>query len=89
MSKVPSTEVTVEVLLRNGREIFLTLELPRDEILETDVAITYIRKPEPYVREEHVIPRADLAYLHTRTLEPSQTPSPYRTLGKEAMAQPS
>jgi hypothetical protein len=77
--------VEVECLLKNGREVWLTLELPRDSVAESDGVVTYTRRPEDGLVEEHVIPRAEVAYLRQLTREVPEGTGIFRTLGQNEL----
>ena len=74
--------VEVECLLKNGREVFLSLDLPVDEVSEVEGVLTYRRHPEPGVIVETSIPRSEVAYLQQTTRERGESPEPARTLGR-------
>jgi hypothetical protein len=88
MADKKATLLEVEALLRNGREVFLQLELPRDSVREADGVITYVQVLGPDVEEEHVIRRDDVLYLRQRTIVPGADESGLRTLGRAGTAQP-
>jgi hypothetical protein len=85
-----STIVELEILLKSGREVWLTLELPRDSISESETTIVYTRRPEPDggspVTEEYTIERAELAYKRELRREVDAGTFRMRTLGVVALA---
>lgn len=81
--------VEIECLLKNGREIFLVLELPRDLIREDEQAVIVIRNPEDGTSEESRIPASEVAYMKLRTIKAGKPSSPYRTLGTGQLVQSS
>ena len=78
--------VEVECLLKNGREVFLSLDLPVDELSEAEGVLTYRRHPEPGVTVETMIPRSEVAYLQQTTRDQGETPrEPARTLPRSTV----
>lgn len=77
------TLVHVEALLKNGREVFLTLTLPRDSVTEVEGVLHYRIEERKGVVEEHMLPRAELAYLHLTTQAAAVDPTGMRTLGRQ------
>lgn len=81
----PKIMITIEALLKNGREVFINVELPRDEILEGTDMVTYRINAEPGITEDHVFHTSDVAYLRRREVIEARGQSEYRTLGREAV----
>jgi hypothetical protein len=85
-----STFVELEILLKSGREVWLTLELPRDSISESETTLVYTRRPEPDggapIVEEYTLQRVDVAYKRELRREVDADTFRMRTLGTGALA---
>ena len=79
------TVVLIEALLKSGREVVLSLELPRDEVIEKDGVVVYRLHPEPGVVEDHIITPSEVAYMHRSDVDEKLRASQYRTLGREPL----
>ena len=77
------TVVDVEALLKNGREILVILELPRDEIVESETETVFIRRPEEGIHDKHIIQRSEVAYMRRTEREEYEVSTEFvRTLGR-------
>lgn len=82
MTGEKQTLVDVQILLKNGREVFVTIdEAAGDTYTETPDEIVIATRHED-IRQEYTVQRSEVAFRQRTIREVMEDPRSYRTLGR-------